>query len=806
MQQVDAKGKGNIWVGGDFNLPDIDWCDVKLLPGNDNVKLSNSLIDLMNDLALTQVVDHPTRKDSILDLFLTSNPTLVNRFTTTPPLTAKADHDIVCIDLNTRLHLPQQSPNTRYLYNKADWEGMKKKMASYRLPVAPVQEQWDDLEATIKSLVESFVPSRPPKSPKHKPWITREVLTSIHRRNRAFKSWKRNPTPDNHKKYVTLRGISQRMQRQAFSSYTASLFDPEDVKHSKTKFWQFVKLKRKDSCGIAPMRKDGILISDSLGKANVLNKHYSSVFTPIKEEDIPSSPQPGLSKMPHISVDPEGVKKLLSSLNPNKAAGPDRISSRVLKELADELYRPLAALFQNSLNSGLVPKQWKSALVTPIYKKGDKHNPASYRPVSLTSVCCKVLEHIVAKALLCHLEEHKILTENQHGFRHHRSCETQLLIFVDELLRSMSEGKQIDAVIMDFSKAFDMVPHNSLLFKLSGYGIQDKTLDWIKSFLSDRSQRVVVEGEQSDPAPVTSGVPQGSVLGPILFLVFINDLPKCVGSSCRLFADDTIVYKEISSPADSAALQQDLEALQRWEERWGMSFNPSKCNTINITRKDDPIVTVYTLKNEPLENVKVASYLGVQISRDVSWHSHVAKITSKGNKSLGFVRRNIRITSEATKTLAHQTLVRPSLEYASCVWAPHLKHLREGVEKVQRRAVRYVCGIFEQQAPITDTQTTLGWDTLEQRRLKAVVTMGYKIINDLVAVPSTQLKPNTRETRGHGKKFHQIYAGTNYYKFSFFPMLVPLWNALPSKVVLAADLEDFKESLSQVHVKSIYPN
>ena len=205
-------------------------------------------------------------------------------------------------------------------------------------------------------------------------------------------------------------------------------------------------------------------------------------------------------------------------------------------------------------------------------------------------------------------------------------------------------------------------------------------------------------------------------------------------------------------------------------------------------------MTVYALEDEPLENVKVASYLGVQISRDVSWHSNVAKI-----------RRNIRTTSEATKTLAYQTLVRLSLEYASCVWAPHWKHLREGVEKVQRRAVRYVCGIFEQQTPITDTQMALGFDTLEQRRLKAVV-MGYKIINDLVAVPSTQLKPNTRGTRGNGKKFHQIYAGTNCCKFSFFPMLVLLWNAMPSKVVLAADLEDFKESLSQVHVKSIYPN
>ena len=683
---------------------------------------------------------------------------------------------------------------------------MRKKMSSYRLPVAPVQEQWDNLEATIKSLVESFVPSRPPKSPKHKPWITREVLTTIHRRNRAFKSWKRNPTLDNHKRYVVLKGICQRMQRQAYKLYTESLFDPQDEKHSQTKFWQFVKLKRKDSCGIAPMRKEGILISDSSGKVNVLNRQYSSVFTPIKEEVIPSSPQTGISKMPHIFVEPEGVKKLLSSLNPNKAAGPDRISSRVLKELAYKLYRPLTTLFQNSLNSGLVPNQWKSALVTPIFKKGDKHNPANYRPVSLTSICCKVLEHIVAKALLCHLESNKILIENQHGFRHSHSCETQLLMFVDELLRSMSKGKQIDAVIMDFSKAFDMVPHNSLLVKLSGYGIQDKTLDWIGSFLSDRSQRVVVEGEQSDPAPVTSGVPQGSVLGPILFLVFINDLPKAINSSCRLFADDTIVYREISSPTDSAALQHNLEALQCWEKRWGMSFNPSKCNTINITRKEDPLVTEYTLKDEPLENVKIASYLGIQISRDLSWHRHVAKVSAKGNKSLGFIRRNIRTSSKATKTLAYQTLVRPSLEYASCVWAPHLKHLREAIEKIQRRAVCYVCGIYEQKAPITDTQTELGWDTLEQRRLKSVVTMGYKIVNNLVAVPSTQLKPNTRGTRGNGKKFHQIYAGTNYYKFSFFPMLVPLWNALPSNVVLAVDLEGFKDALTKVHVKSIYPN
>ena len=182
--------------------------------------------------------------------------------------------------------------------------------------------------------------------------------------------------------------------------------------------------------------------------------------------------------MPHIIVNPEGVKKLLSSLKSNKAAGPDQISPSVQKELANELYQPLSVFFQNSVDSGSVPEQWKEAIMTPIFKKGDKHNPANYRPISLTAVCCKLLEHSVSKALLSHLEANEILIDSQHGFRRSRSCETQLVLFVDELVRSLHAGKQIDAV-MDFSKAFDVVSHNSLLVKLSCYHIQNKTLDWI---------------------------------------------------------------------------------------------------------------------------------------------------------------------------------------------------------------------------------------------------------------------------------------------------------------------------------------
>jgi len=418
-------------------------------------------------------------------------------------------------------------------------------------------------------------------------------------------------------------------------------------------------------------------------------------------------------------------------------------------------------------------------------------------------VCCKLLEHVVAKALLTHLESHKILTDNQHGFRHERSCETQLILFVDELLRSMTNGRQTDAVVMDFSKAFDMVPHYSLLVKLENYGVGTQGLKWIESFLADRTQRVVVDGQKSDPAPVTSGVPQGSVLGPILFLVYINDMPECITSSCRLFADDTIVYREVTCEADALLLQTDLDALQRWEKKWGMSFNPTKCNTINITRKKKPLITTYMLKDEALENLKVASYLGVQIAADLSWHNQVAKVAAKGNKALGFVRRNIRTSSTPTKTLAYHTLVRPVLEYASGVWSPHQQHLTHSIEMVQRRAARYVCGNHERKASVTDMLAQLKWETLEQRRTKAIATTGYKIVNELVAIPSTQLIPAHHSTRGNTLKFRQIPTRTNYHKFSFFPTLITVWNALPPDLALAKNLDAFKDGLQEVHLEPL---
>ena len=248
-----------------------------------------------------------------------------------------------------------------------------------------------------------------------------------------------------------------------------------------------------------------------------------------------------------LNITEFGVFKLLDKIDVSKASGPDCIPGRILQNLARELAPVLHYIFDQSLNSGDLPADWTLANVAPIFKKGSKLQAVNYRPVSLTCITCKLFEHIVCKHILGHLEKHGILTNLQHGFRTGRSCETQLITTFHDIASAYNKkGSQIDIAVLDFSKAFDTVPHDDLRSKLKHYGIDDKIWTWISNFLK---QRVVVDGIQSDLVTVDSGVPQGTVLGPILFLLHIkfNDLPSVISSKVRLFADDCMVYREIKS-------------------------------------------------------------------------------------------------------------------------------------------------------------------------------------------------------------------------------------------------------------------
>lgn len=598
----------------------------------------------------------------------------------------------------------------------------------------------------------------------------------------------------------------QKETRHAYWEYLENIIcydeNVETVQKQK-RLWNFISNTKKDNSGVAPLRSEGLLIDDTKQKAEILNKQYYSVFTPETEDEIIPSLTDNYPSMSEIHVKVEGIEKLLKNLDPSKATGPDQIPARILKQFATEFAPHLTTIFNVSLSKGDVPEDWRHANVIPIFKKGDKYLASNYRPVSLTCICCKLLEHIVVTNILKHLDHYNILVDCQHGFRSKRSCETQLLTLSHELLNNLHSGVQTDMIILDFSKAFDKVPHKKLLRKLDNYGIRGNTWNWVSAFLSNRMQQVALDGEVSSQLPVVSGVPQGSVLGPLLFLIFINDLPASVTSKTRLFADDCILYRPILKQEDTVTLQNDLNNLAEWEKMWGMQFHPEKCNSLTVTRSQSTYKTSYILKGHTLESVETAKYLGVTISHDMNWDKHIHNITAKANKILGFLRRNLQIKNEDTKSLAYKSMVRSNLEYCASVWSPHTEKLKGKIEQVQRRAARYVTNNYRNTSSVTAMLNHLQWPTLENRRNISRVTMLYKITNNLVAVnPELYLTHQPiLYTRNYNPLQYTVFTTrTNYYKYSFFPYTVTLWNSLPYTVVSAGSLDQFKQLIQDQNI------
>ena len=413
---------------------------------------------------------------------------------------------------------------------------------------------------------------------------------------------------------------------------------------------------------------------------------------------------------------------------------------------------------------------------------------------------CKVLERIVASNLTKHLANSNKLFQLQHGFREKRSCETPLVMLGDEISKNMQMGKQTDLIFLDFSKAFDKVAHKKLISKLHFYGILGKTLSCVKDFLDSRSQPVVLNGVKSDKIAVSAGVPQGSVLGPILFLAYINDLSDQVKSRFRLFADDTAIYLAISSEGESVTLQNDFHTLKIWEKRWGMSFNPSKCQVLHITRAQCPIQTRYILHDIVLESVSSAKYLGVTISDNLSWTRHIDSVSKKANQTLGFLKRNIKFHNKDLKSTAYTTLVWLHLEYASTAWSPHTATHITKLEAVQRRSARWATYEHQRTSSVTHMIQGLNRRTLEQRRIDSRLTLMYKITYDLVAIPAANyLIPNTRQSRhNHLLAYRQIPTLKDYYKYTFFPRTIVHWNALPFYIPDLPTVAQFSHAVCQV--------
>jgi len=465
----------------------------------------------------------------------------------------------------------------------------------------------------------------------------------------------------------------------------------------------------------------------------LLNKYFSSVFTKEDINNLPVASTMALGGkdcvLRDLEITEEKIEKAFSKLKRDKAAGVDGIFSTVIIECRSGLVDPLLILFKESFNTGVVPSHWKRANVVPLFKKGSKRDPGNYRPVSLTCHFGKMLEGIIKDEMVRYLEENNILYNTQHGFRKGRSCVTNLLDFVEYVSEYLDEGVPVDVVYLDFQKAFDRVPHVRLISKLIAVGINGKFVEWIKEWLKGREQRVTLNGEASEWVRVDSGVPQGSVLGPVLFSIYINDIDEGLVSKLLKFADDAKVIGKVGTTEQIEELRSDLARMFKWSEDWQMLFNVSKCKIMHLGRSNEK--TEYNLGGAVLNTTEEEKDLGVIMDSTFKVGNQCGKAAKKANSILGMISRTFTCRNKKIITGLYKSLVRPHLDYCVQVWRPHLEKDKELLEKVQRRMTRMVqeCKGFDYEKRLRIVNLT----TLETRRQRADLLEVYKIIRGLEA-------------------------------------------------------------------------
>ena len=786
-----------ILLGGDFNIPNMSWTSTETMN-----PLQQEITDIANEYGLEQIVSFPTRRDTngtenILDLCFTTHPSLVKDIY---PYPGFSDHCVVMVEINSKTPLPTRPPRQIHQWKKMDEDRLKtdaqqftKRFLNSNPESKTVEENWCDFKNSMHELINIHVPIKSVSGKPRVPWLTSKLQRLCRKKERYYGKAKKFGGQAKWDKYKQIKNEVNKELRKAQRSYIADLSEA-----GNKQFWKYIKTKRKDNVGIQSLKVDNQTITDDQGKADILANQFHSVFT--KDDcQVPNLPPSNFPDMPEIDITTDGITKLLRNLDVSKANGPDMIPNHVLKLTAEQIAPALQFIFKQSYDQGVLPEDWRKANIASVYKKGSKSDPANYRPISLTCVCCKLMEHILDSQLMKHLTINSILTDYQHAFRQGRSCDTQLTATIHDLATNHNDRKTCDIAILDFSKAFDVVPHQKLLQKLHMYGIRNKNLTWIKSFLTFRHQRTLVNGKTSDWLPVLSGIPQGTVLGPHLFILFINDLTDTVNSTARLFADDCILYQTISNPTEEKSFQNDLDNLTSWANTWGMKFNTSKCSVMRISRKRDPGQTNYNILGEQLKEVTSHQYLGIHVEDNLKWTKQTKHAVDKGTRVLNFIRRNFNNCSKTVKKRLYQTLVRPHLEYASIAWHPGTAKNSNMLEMVQRRAARFVMGDYSRESSVTNMIEELGWISLEQRRTNQRLATFHKIIHGNLQLDLDKYasKKKTRLRRSHDQQYDvkSNFITTTQLANSFFPDSISHWNKLPQQIVNIKSTELFKSSL-----------
>ncbi|CAB3374422.1 Hypothetical predicted protein [Cloeon dipterum] len=675
-------------------LTDADWLQN---PPRAGQAPAAEFLGTFSELALQQLVQNATRTTDttakILDLALCDAPAFVASVTIVP---GTSDHDAILLDFA----VTQRATTTVreiFDFKNADWpavsQHLEEKFAECTFEGENVDRGWEKWLRIFWDALAEAVPKKRVRPGKRNstPWITKELRAEMNKRDRLFERWQKQKSQSRREEFLVARRKVQKVLRTARDGWMWKLGrGPGGNKF----FWDFIKSKSKISPSAGVFQVNGVNISEPEQVAAAFSEMFSANFNSVKNyfpfmrRRPPGPPPPTLCDM---SVSAACVYSKLKQIKGNATAGPDGVQGCVLLKCAAALAPSLARLFNCSLQQCSLPAGWKTAAVVPIPKTGKKSLLENYRPISMKKIGGKSARENCARQNSTLPGGNKIIPDCQHGFRQKRSCTTLLCKMLDKWAAIVDQkpGAHIHAVTLDWKKAFDRVPHDRLLSKLSYYGVQGNILRWTGSFLQGRNQYVVYNGAKSELREVCSGVVQGSVLGPLLFTIYV---PAAVKAQIAQYADDVTLWKQIGSAEDAGELQDDLDAVFAWCESNGMELNAAKCHVMDVTRAKNALHTPYTVGGSVLEYNDTERILGVHVSNDLRWNKHTDIARGKAAKVLSFAARNLYGCTPRVKRLAYLTMVKPLMFYGTPTWHPSTQCNIQKFERVQNRALRFVHG------------------------------------------------------------------------------------------------------------------
>ena len=821
---INKNKNSDVLMMGDFNFRFLDWKTETInklgIPVEEQDQAS-LFLNFTHKHLLTQVVQENTRNNiSLIDLILTTDTELIHNICVEK--SEMSDHDVVrCSFLHNNLQNEQET-TTRSFQEKhpldnlnlarANWtdinEELKKIDWDNEMSDHSVNEMYSTLEKIITNICSNNAPKRTRCT--HRSNIPNQRLALIRKKKRLnhkinYRKYACVNFPKNHIDKLEKKKVEVELQiRESIKAQQESdeLKAIEKMKTNPKMFFNYVKKHRKTASRIGPLADEqGIIHSDAKTKAELLQHQYTKVFSDpnkastdhLKQDDEIDYPT-----LEDISFTEEDVKKAIDSIPTSAAPGPDKLPAIILKQCKENIAYPIYKIWRKSLDTGDIPDTLKEQGIVPIFKKGNKSCPANYRPVSLTSHLIKLFEKILRAKIVTYIEDNNILTNQQHGFRRYRSCLTQLLIHIDNILNIVGNENNVDVIYLDFAKAFDKVDHKILLCKLHKMGIQGRIYNWIKSFLSNRTQKVIVDGEASESAEVKSGVPQGTVLGPILFLLFINDIADAMEfASIQLFADDSKLTMKILTDEDHQKLQKDIDAAIMWSLLNNMELNKEKFQLMQYGIHNELKQSYRLDADNTLTKSTEIKDLGVTESEDLSWLTHITNISNDGKKFASWILRSFKTRSTAILQL-FKIFVISKMEYAAPLWMPYKKQDIERLESIQRTFTSKLDNLEEYN--YHERLQILKLYSLQRRRERFCIITMWKIANEL---HPNQLNLQFYHTRRFGLKCRRkLYTSKRVHiktiQHNSFASIGPaLFNCIPKKIKDKESLSSFKAALDK---------